>query len=356
MEWRAFTETSVVLTALLFSILILFLSRVPLVGFVLVGLLYLGLWRYGYAVLRSTAQNRKLLEPPTIGSFNPFSEWTLIGHFVVFPLLIFAVTLWAPFGSSNLWSAFAFSLILLIAFVFPASAAVLAFTSNLAQALNPSALRSFVRIVGHDYWKLLAAIVGVAVAASAAVWLLNWILGDFSTLAVQFVLIWSGLGVFALIGSSVRSHGDDFVIPGAKISDVDYEAGLREKSWRLALDAAYGSIRSGHVSEGYKKISELVAENEQGLRIQFWIFNEMIDWEDRTHAVRFGYRLIESLVAEDDIPAAIEIYRRCRPYAITDARMAEETSAKLAAFARNIGQHGIAEELGGIPATGRQWD
>ena len=64
--------------------------------------------------------------------------------------------------------------------VFPASAAIMAMTRNVAAALSPAAVISFVRDLGGDYSKLLgvSALLGVLLGLTSELARASWFLGS----------------------------------------------------------------------------------------------------------------------------------------------------------------------------------
>ena len=134
-------------------------------------------------------------------------------------------------------------------------------------------------------------------------------------------------------------------MPGETETAAEYSQRLQRRDWRNTLNRAYGSIRSGLVAEGYETLRRLSAENGDSAEIQYWLFENMLVWQDKSHALQVAMRLIERHVGGGDCYPALELLRRCRRL---DPKftVATATAGALAEFARSIGQHGLADELG----------
>ena len=118
----------------------------------------------------------------------------------------------------------------------------------------------------------------------------------------------------------------------------------RHDEWSKTLDRAYASIRSGLVPSGYATLRELVAENDDSIEINFWLVENLLQWEDNQYALQVAAKLIARLIADGDETAALELYQRCR-HRDAGFRLPADQSAALAAHAASIGRSGLADEL-----------
>ena len=350
MSWRALTNSTLLVTAGVYAMLIVLATSAGLFGIWLLVLVLLSLWRYGYAVLRAVAQGVRNMPPPAIESMNPVGSWTLLLHFALFPALIASIAQIWPVGDGPVGSLLSVSLSLVVVGVFPASAAIMGYTSNIVVALNPAAVRSVMRTLGLDYAWLVAACVSLVVGAVLIRTVLLPGFGLLAGLAATMLEVWTLLAVFALIGSSLHAHSDDFDLPRAPPSPEERETEDLRKEWQAELDIAYGSLRSGDLQKGYRVLRALIERNNQSIELQYWLFDKLSAWEDRQHAFRVAEGLIDRLVQIGDTPAALQLFTHCRRDG-GELVMSAETSAALAAYADSIGQRGIASELrvgGGI--------
>ncbi len=133
------------------------------------------------------------------------------------------------------------------------------------------------------------------------------------------------------------------MIIGEKQPDDEYEFSEREREWRQTLDRAYASIRSGLVESGYKSLRELIAKHDDSDEVQFWLVENMLDWEDKSHALQVAANLIVGLVGREDFNSALDLYKRCRGHG--KLVLQDDVASSLSAFAESIGWDGLASEL-----------
>ena len=345
MDWKVLFDSTLLVTAAVYGALFSIAWSAGLLGIWLLVLLTLSAWRYAYAVLRYTAQGKSSIPAPDIESMNPVGELMLVFHFIAFPAVLAAIALIAPFGHAGIGAVLDFAIAAIVVVAFPASAALMGFTRNIAVALSPTSIWSMIVSMGRAYYVLVGACVALV--------LLTLVVRDL-LLSSQLPLIgiplamletWAWLAMFASIGSAIHAHADVFDVPGMHSTPEERAADERRAHWRSALDLAYAAMRSGHLREGFDTIKRLVAENEHSREIQFWLFEQMIRWDDRSPALRVAARLIEQLVAEDDTATAFELLMRCRRVGRIEVGAA--TRRELAAFAAAHGQPAAAAELGG---------
>jgi hypothetical protein len=344
MNWRVLTNSTLIVTAAVYAMLIVLATSAGLFGIWLLVLVILSLWRYGYAVLRAAAQGVRNIPPPSIESMNPVGSWTLLLHFALFPALIAAIAQIWPVGNDAVGSVLNIAFSLVVVGVFPASSAIMGCTSNIVVALNPAAIRSVIRTLGLDYVWLVAACAGLVGGAAL---IRTVLLPDFGLLAglmATTVEVWTLLAVFALIGSSLHAHSDDFDLPRTPPSPEARETEDLRKEWRAELDLAYGFLRSGDLQKGYGVLRELIEKNNQSIELQYWLFDKLSGWADSQHSFRVAERLIDRLVEIGDSPAALQLFVHCRQVG-GELAMSAQTSAALATYADSIGQRGIASEL-----------
>jgi hypothetical protein len=160
----------------------------------------------------------------------------------------------------------------------------------------------------------------------------------------NIIAVWALLATFTAAGILIRHNRTQFAVVGEIEGEDERTQRLKRRDWRKTLDLAYGSIRSGLVAEGYDTLRRLAAENGNGPEIEYWLFENMLDWEDRTHALQVGARLIERRVEAGDRYGALELFARCRRYDLS-FKVTPNTAADLATFARSIGRHGVADDV-----------
>jgi hypothetical protein len=254
---KALTNSSVLVVAVVYGLLLKIAFGAGLFGFVLGVIVQISLWRYSYSVLRSLAQGRSNIPAPDAESLNPFTEWRLLVHYLFFALAFFLFGTTPLFGDGLLGDLVRVTGTGALVIAFPASAAIMGFTGNPAAALNAASVAGVIRTMGGGYTRLLAACVSLALFTELAPVVLGR--SGLALLARDIVATWGFLAVFALIGAALREHRREFDIPGERMDDDELRRREREREWRRILDLAYGSIRGGLVAEGYGTIKQLLA-------------------------------------------------------------------------------------------------
>lgn len=343
MNFRLLADFSLILTGLVYSLALGISLGAGILGIPLLILILRSFWRYAYFALRTAAEGKTDIPAPGLETMSPLGGVGESLHFLVFLLFPIGVESWHPFGLGSIGRGLEWLLVLGALAIFPASAGLLALTSSLESAFHPAAIVRFMRELGRDYRRLLALAVGIVVAArvaGAAVTALGYV---GIPLARAFEL-WSVLAVFVLTGLVLREHRESFHIPGEREPDDERRARLERLEWRKTLDLAYASIRGGLVAEGYRTLKQFSAAHGDRVEVQYWLFENMLDWEDPTHALAVARRLIERHLAERELQAALELYARCSR---VDAAFGLEpaAAAALAPYARSLGRAGLADEL-----------
>lgn len=336
MNWEVTKEPTIVVTSVVYGLLIAMCLQAGLLGIWLGVLVLLSCWRYCYTVLRATAQGRKRIPPPDVESLNFVGEWSVIWHFVFYPGLVIASAPFQPFGTVAA---------ILVAIVFPASAALMGLTSNLAHAFNPSAITHFVRTVGSDYWSLVFGNIAIFVGASLAITFVLPAFGFLSSIFGIFVVLWALFASFALVGSVLRAHRLDFEIVGEARPREEEMLARRHADWKRDLDIAYASLRSGMLDAGYNTLHRLVDANGDSFEINYWLIENMLEWENKRFAFEVADNLMPRLLIGGREAEAFELYHRLRRRD-PNYRLAPPQADALARYAESIGQTGIVAELG----------
>jgi hypothetical protein len=340
---RPLTDSTLIVAAVFYGVLLAVAIAATLFGIWLGFILLLSLWRYSYSVLRATAQGRRKLAAPELETLNPIGDWRLVMHFIAFPALLIVLSWVRPFGAQGFGLALNFAAALVVILIFPASAAMMGITSRLEAAFNPASLRRVIKTLGRSYYVLVAVCAGVWLAAALVPALLPAMGLVTRAIGLSFAA-WAVLVTFALTGTLLRENRNDFDIAGEIETETDRLARLERLEWRKSLDLAYTSIRSNLVAEGYATLRRLSAEHHDSLEIQYWLFDNMLEWEDRRHALEIGAGLVERHVADGEMTLALELFTRCRRMS-PSFTVQPAAAAALAGFARSIGRTGTADEL-----------
>jgi hypothetical protein len=347
MDLKPLTSGSLVAAAAFFGFFLTIIGLAGLFGIWAAFVLVPALWHYCHAVLLAAAQGRRTIPTVEIDRLNPLGGWRVTAHFIVFWLFLFMMLYVQPLGATGFGAALNWTVVLATAFVFPASAAVLAVTSSLEDAMSPRAVARFIGILGPSYFVVVLSCAALALGGALAPTYIFPRIRFLPLILDNIVAVWALLATFVALGVLIRQHRTEFAIPGEVETAAEYAERLQRREWRNTLNRAYGSIRSGLVAEGYKTLHELSAQHGNSVEILYWLFENMLDWEDRTHALQVGARLIERHVADNNLYAALELLSRCRHVDPKFAVAAPATVA-LADFARSIGRHSLADDLGTV--------
>ena len=339
-KFSALANSTIIVTAVVYGFLLKLAMAAGLAGLLLRLLITLSLFRYGYSVLRHVANGWNEFPPPDIESTNPIGQFTVVMHSVLFGTLLylFATT---PFVDGPLrWV-----LLVAVSAVFPASAAIMAMTRSAAAALSPRGLADLIGDLGGDYLKLLVvSLLLSAFNALTSSW--PWYLGIFA----EMVSVWTTLALFLATGATLRAHRDELDLLEGLDDAEQRELRERQDGWQKILDRAYASVRSGLPAQAYRTVKELIESEGDSLEVHQWTFNGMLAWDDAKHAAMLGERFAKKLWDAGRKHDALELAQRCRKLSPSFAPPAAFT-AELAAYAREVGRHRLADDLAELAAA-----
>lgn len=340
-------DTSVLLVVLvygsgLFIGLRIELAGVPL-GWPLFAVLALSLVRYAYALLHATAHDRPQLPPPEADTLHPFGEWRLAVHFALFAIVLAWPAALHHWHGNELAGVLLWPALALVLSVFPASSALVAITGSLTVSLNPWQLGEFFRAIGPRYAMLPVTLAALLLPGSALVALLHG-LGRIAQWFASCMGVWLLLAAFAITGTWVGRHR-----PGLDLSsNRDLRRESDERRWHRehmqALDLAYASLRSGFLEQGYARLRDMLAEEDDDPALYQWLLNRLAEWEDPRHARAVAARFAERLLALKRTHEALELAEHYRRRS-AGFRLPRHVAAPLSAYAREIGHHWLADEL-----------
>jgi hypothetical protein len=334
-------NSTILLTAAVYGVVLWIALNARLFGFAIGFMIALSLFRFAYHVLREVALGRKYITPPDLESTNPVSETSLALHatlFILAPIMFLLMPRIIGEGATAEYVRAAGLLVVLGAF--PASVAVMAMTRNAAAALNPVAIGAVIRVLRLNYLALLAWC-GCAVALAA---LARAVLGGGIGVVDDVISVWGFLSLFALVGSAIRAHRADFDFRDVDEIRAEHAVDDRHRVWHRELDQAYASIRSGFVEQGYNTIKRLIATEADSLDVYQWVFNRMLDWQEKKYALDLAKRFAVRLVEETRERDALELIVQCRRLSPT-FDVPPEVAGPLSAYARTIGRPRLADEL-----------
>jgi len=316
--------------------------------FALTGLLFwilllLSICRYGYAVLHSVARGTPNLQPPGPETANPVDQISLAVHFFLFAGLTY-LSATTPLLGNGTVAVLVHSVGLAgVLCVFPASAAVMGITGNLAAAVSPLSIGHVIAVLGLRYLLLLAMCAVLLLAAGLAAALLDEA-GMLSSLLATVVAAWAYLALFALMGAAIFAQRRDFDLPSELDTRENRDLTDLHRKWHQVLDRAYASIRSGFVEQGYRAMRDLIASEGESLDVYQWVFNRLLDWNENKYALDVAERFLQRLVAENRYRGALDLIEQCRRLSPTFA-VGPEVAAPLSAYARTVGRPRLADEI-----------
>ena len=342
---HSISDKSLIFASVMYGLMLTVSLVAGVLGIPLIIITILGLGRYCYALLRWVAQGKRRILPAGMDYINPLGDHGMALHLVFFlGLFVFFMTAGRLFGDGQDVTTLRWAGALVVITTFPASAALMALSGNIASSLSPANVVSVIGTFGARYLLLLLGCAALVLLSQLVQQALSSYGGIFLLLLATFVAIWTALAIFVVIGSMIREQREDFDIPGEMISELERQQLENEHGWRQILDRAYASFRSGLVAEGYHTIRQLVEEQHNSIEIYQWVFGVMLTWEDNSHALQIARRFIDELIEQGHVHGALELFEQCRAQA-ADFSVATASAATLANYARSIGRHGISDEL-----------
>jgi hypothetical protein len=344
MDLRPLRNTTLLVVAGVYGLLLAMAEFAGLLGIPLLFMICLSIWRYGYEVLRRFAQGRFDDVPaPSLETMSPFGTGLML-HFVFFAVMavfLFTTPLWAD---SIGFQLLRWSLLAALIGVFPASAALMSMGKDVGAALSPGNIASCIRTLGDRYPNLLAVCTALIAISLLVQQVVLPVLGWLAYVLSAMVVVWTDLALFALIGAAVHARREDFAIPGEYEPEEEIETQRLHKEWQQQMDLAYASFRSNLAVEGHATIKKLLDAQGRSLEIYQWVFSELWGWQDKSTALLFADGYIERLLGAGLQHEALDLFASCRRKSAQFA-IAEQSSRQLASYARSIGRHGIADEL-----------
>jgi hypothetical protein len=344
-DFKPLANTTVIVVACVYALLLPMALFAGIYGLFLAAMIVLSLWRYSYSILRHVARGWNHFPPPDMDSMNPFGAMAVVLHYVFFGaltvLLVTTPFISAPVRVIGLGA---------VALVLPASAAVMGMTNSLGAALNPSSVWTVARELGADYAKLVGVCVllGLLGGMSGMLWQASWLLGMLG----ELFAVWTTLALFLAIGATLRAHRFDFdLLEGADDAEQRGER-ERQQQWQKTADRAYASVRSGLPAQAYRTVRELIESEQGSLEIYQWTFNAMLAWDEAKHAAMLGERFAKRLWDAGRKVDALELAQRCRKLSPSFVPPAAFT-AELAAYARELGRHRLADDLTALAVATR---
>jgi hypothetical protein len=297
------TSLTVLMAVLVFGALLWLGSAAGLFGLWLMFIVIPAVFRYAIYLLEARAHGAQT-HVAGIEIFNIADNlWGL------FPLLLIVGFGWLEwrvlqsFGPRP--ALFALGLFFL---VYPASMAVLAVTRSPTASVNPVALGRLVRRCGLRY----LAIPGVLSVVGAVIYAV--VLPVAPGFVVYFVAVFLFFLMFTLTGKVVYAS-DVAAEVGIEAPAVPSEAEAalgRVADRQKVANHAYGFISRGNREGGFQHVREWIAGEADADDAVSWFFNEMMRWENKDAALRFGQECFAHFLHHERDAMALKVVSRCQ--------------------------------------------
>jgi hypothetical protein len=296
------TDLAVLMAVFVFGTLLWLASAAGLFGLWLMFIVIPAVFRYAIYLLEARAHGAQTLVAG-IEIFNIADN--LWGLFPLMLIVGFGWLEWRVLQSFGPRPALlALGLFLL---VYPASMAVLAVTRSPAASVNPVALCRLVRRCGPKY----LAVPGVLVVNGAMLYAV--VLPFAPGFAIYFVAVFLFFLMFTLTGAVV--HASDVVaevgIEAPLLPSEAEAAAGRDADRRKVANHAYGFISRGNREGGFQHVREWIAGEADADDAVNWFFNEMMRWENRDAALRFGQECFAHFLHHERDAMALKLVSRC---------------------------------------------
>ncbi len=295
------TEPAVLLPLILFGILSALGMYGGVFGLFLLILLLPPIFRFQMLVLEATAKGARP-EPLDAEIFSfAGSGWALFP----LPLVIFIV--WAAFAAGQRFGEGGAMLVLFaVAWLLPASLAVLAITRSPLQSINPIAIGRLLKTCGATFW-----------IASVYLFVTSWLCLQLDALPLpvtNFLQLLLTFSFFAVTGALIEPYGlmSEVYIPDAIEPDANEALGNLEKTRVGVLGHAYAFISRDNRQGGFAHIIDAIGKDPDPKAAWAWYFERMLGWENRQHVLFFAQHYIHDALRHGEQIAALKVIMRCR--------------------------------------------
>ncbi|MEZ5441900.1 MAG: hypothetical protein R3F15_10475 [Lysobacterales bacterium] len=279
------------------------LGLLPVLGFVINLLLTVALYKYGFEVLKASADGE--VEPPLMRRDVPDGAgWAQIGLQFLFAFAAVAGFLHLPFV---LWLLF----LLLLAVMFPAALMLLAMTESLFEAVNPARLIEVWQRMGAPYLLLAVLILLVRLCELLFQLTIGALMPPLvGTLVGFFIGGWAALVSYRLMGRAIHQYRDNFdYVPEPPTTPLS----------RPRLDPDQDRIDEAeavHAQRGAAAAAQVLAEHlrERGgtdavhLRYRQWLREA----DDRAALLAHGQQYLNVLLANERSAEAVKLLLECQ--------------------------------------------
>lgn len=307
-------------------------NYVPVLGGFLDLVVWAGFFKYGFEVLRWTANGRSTA--PEIS----FTVSDAIGRYAVLVLILVELLI---FAAGFFWGWLpALILGLLFMFALPAMITILALEEGMVRALNPIAWLMIGERIGRHYFILVGFFcLALIVQSVFAVALANDIPWFISNTVIMFVVNYLLIADFHLIGNVIHEHSTELGYAGhlelsAEVPHTD--------PTRKILDAARTRASTGDTRGAATLLRDEIASHPDALMLHDELRHWLRQDDDKSELVSHGKKYIPVLLAQDQDRKALEVVRECQVIDPAFALNKAEDVTRLAHAAADAGQTQLA--------------
>jgi hypothetical protein len=312
------------------------LGFLPVLGWIIDLLITVALLKYGFEVLRASADGRT--EAPLIDREVPDNAgWAQIGLQFAFIGAGLAAALQLPWQPALL-------LICALAFFYPAALMLLAMTESLFNALNPARWWEVMTRLGGAYLGL--AILVLLILASAVLFqalLASRLPALLGSLSADFVRAWALIASYHLMGYVIYQYQDalDHTPAPAPVP----LSGPRADPDQRQLDSAQALVSQGKIGEAIGQLREHISERGATDAVHQLYRRLLTQTQDRTALLEHGRQYLNVLLANERDADLLRLLADCQAIDPGFAPASAELVLPLAEKAVKAGQTEMALRL-----------
>lgn len=281
-------------------------SWIPVLGGILDLIVWAALFKYGFEVLRWSANGRH--EAPEIS----FTVSDTVAIYAVLLLILVNVLLLALGRFYGLIPALVVGLLLMAAM--PAMVMILALEEGIGRALNPLAWLQLGQRLGKQYLLLIAFFCATLIVQSVVAIPLAAVLPGFiATFAISCVVDYLMIANFHLIGLVIYDHRDELGYAGHLQLHEEMQAG---DLGGPVIVAARERAASGDAAGAAALLREEIKAQPEVISLHVEYRHWLRECDDKLELAAHGKRLIPLLLSADQDSRAVDVAResqRCDP-------------------------------------------
>ena len=310
-------------------------NYLPGVGWLLGVVVWVAFFKYGFEVLRWTANGRDAAPEISFTVSDAIGLYAVL-LLILVELLLFLVGLWY-----GLIATLCVGIVLMSAM--PAMMIVLALEEGMARALNPVVWLQIGTRIGRPYLLPVGFFCAALIVQSVIAAVIGSIMpGIIATVLIYAVVNYLMIANFHLIGSMIYQHRDELGYTGhlELQDDVPWT-----DSSRSVLEAARNRAATGDIPGAANLLRDEIAAHPQALALHDEYRHWLKQGDDRIELAAHGKEYIPVLLAQDQQRRAVDVARECLALDPAFKLDAAEDITRLAKVAADAGQTQLALSL-----------